>query len=83
VECLIFSRLPRDDPCVLSADTFSSSFSPSAAATNSPAFAAILPLRLLELRKKDPDTWDRVQLLMDHNHEMTEEEKIMWNVSND
>jgi len=43
-----------------------------------PEYSAIIPLRLLSLKKTRPELWQRVDLLMDHVGEMSEDERNMW-----
>ena len=53
---------------------------PSTSDQPCPAYSAVIPLRILALKKSDPELWSRVQLLMDHVGEMKEEERNMWEV---
>jgi hypothetical protein len=55
--------------CNLSADPTISGLAPE--------YSCIAPLRLLALKKSDPDTWQRIQLLMDHDEERRME-TIHW-----
>ena len=47
-----------------------------------PEYSAVNPIRILALRERDPSLWSRVDLLMDHVQDMTEEEREMWGVRN-
>ena len=49
-------------------------------AVTCPEYAAVIPLRILALRERDPQLWHRVNGLMDHVDDMKEEEKNMWKV---
>ena len=37
-----------------------------------PEYAAILPIRTLQLKEKSPSIWNRVNLLMDHTDDLTQ-----------
>ncbi|TRY73393.1 hypothetical protein TCAL_09913 [Tigriopus californicus] len=41
-------------------------------------FSAIIPLRILALRESRPETWERVNLLMDHVEDWNEVDKALW-----
>ena len=41
-------------------------------------FMGVLPIRVLSLKTQNPDLWQRVELLMDHNESMKEDEKFAW-----
>lgn len=78
IECPIFSQLPIPDrPAFLSPENDSDPFPPC------PAYSAVIPLRILALKKSNPELWARVDLLMDHVEDMGEEEKTMWEVRHD
>ena len=49
-----------------------------------PEYSCIVPLRLLTLRRRDPELWARVQRLMDHDEERRRETKYwkMFQVRN-
>ena len=49
-----------------------------------PEYSCIVPLRLLTLRRRDPELWSRVQRLMDHDDERRRETKYwkMFQVKN-
>ena len=49
-----------------------------------PEYSCIVPLRLLTLRRRDPELWSRVQRLMDHDEERRGETKYwkMFQVRN-
>ena len=38
----------------------------------------VLPMRVLNLKTEDPELWERVTLLMDHNESMKDDEKLAW-----
>ena len=38
----------------------------------------VLPIRILSLKSQNPELWNRVNLLMDHNESMKEDEKLAW-----
>ena len=65
-ECPILSNLDPEDVPEFSGDKPASEYS------------CILPLRMLRLKKTDPEMWSRVEMLMDHNDTMTEDERNMW-----
>ena len=49
-----------------------------------PEYSCIVPLRLLTLRRRNPELWSRVQRLMDHDEERRRETKYwkMFQVKN-
>ena len=46
-----------------------------------PEYAAILPLRILQLKEQQPDLWSRVNLLMDHVDDLDTMQKNKWKVT--
>ena len=38
-----------------------------------PEYGCITPLRMLQLNRTDPSTWDRLELLMDHDEDRKKE----------
>ncbi len=38
----------------------------------------VLPIRLLHLKQTQPDTWQKIDLLMDHRETMKDDEKSAW-----
>ena len=53
---------------------------PSNFDTNCPLFSCISPLRMLLLRRTNPDAWRVVDTLMDHNNERDLSENTAWKV---
>ena len=45
-----------------------------------PEYSAVNPLRILALKESNSALWARVDLLMDHVQEMSEDEREMWGV---
>ena len=45
-----------------------------------PEYAAILPIRTLQLKEQYPCLWNRVNLLMDHTEDMDSTQKTKWKV---
>lgn len=39
---------------------------------------AVLPIRVLNLKEKNPDMWQKVDLLMDHKETMKDDERSVW-----
>ena len=46
-----------------------------------PEYAAILPIRVLQLKEQNPYLWSRVDLLMDHIEDMDSTQKEKWKAS--
>ena len=43
-----------------------------------PVYSAVAPLRMLEVKRTDPDTWEMVDKLMDHLEQRRQEDKWMF-----